>query len=637
MSDLAKRNIRANVKAKAIGAPKPVPVPGQEALRPAAPVMRTDGSAAVPAVEICPLFRNSGGHDASLQLSEALDRVFHNMVSRVTLGISPMAIAQAYFDWLFHLAGSPGKQVHLWQDGVSNGAKLVCYLTQCMAHDHQGAEPCVAPLPNDKRFASAGWQEFPFNLIHQSFLLNQKWWHDATTGVRGVSDHNARVVDFVARQILDIYSPSNFLATNPEVLQETREEGGQNLLRGYWNLLEDWERASRGLKPAGLDAFKVGRDLALTPGKVVYQNRLIELIQYTPTTEKVRPEPVLFIPAWIMKYYILDLSPTNSLVRYLIDQGFTVFMVSWKNPDAGDRDLGFGDYLELGVMEAVDAIALIVPQQKIHAAGYCLGGTLLSIAAAAMARDGDDRLASISLFAAQTDFSEAGELTLFTSESQIAFLEDMMQEQGYLDSNQMAGAFQMLRSGDLIWSRLVRDYLLGKRQPVFDLLAWNADTTRMPFQMHAEYLRKLFLDNELAEGKFKVDGRPVALGDIRQPMFVAGTEADHVSPWRSVFKLNLLSDTAVTFLLTSGGHNAGIVSEPGHAGRSYRVSTKTELDQFVDPETWFDRTPVREGSWWPAWAAWLSGRSGPMQSPPPMAGGGHRVLGDAPGTYVLRT
>lgn len=195
----------------------------------------------------------------------------------------------------------------------------------------------------------------------------------------------------------------------------------------------------------------------------------------------------------------------------------------------------------------------------------------------------------------------------------------------------------MLRSGDLIWSRLVRDYLLGKRQPVFDLLAWNADTTRMPFQMHAEYLRKLFLDNELAEGKFKVDGRPVALGDIRQPMFVAGTEADHVSPWRSVFKLNLLSDTAVTFLLTSGGHNAGIVSEPGHAGRSYRVSTKTELDQFVDPETWFDRTPVREGSWWPAWAAWLSGRSGPMQSPPPMAGGGHRVLGDAPGTYVLRT
>lgn len=426
------------------------------------------------------------------------------------------------------------------------------------------------------------------------------------------------------------------LATNPEVLKKTQTEAGQNLVRGLRNFAEDTERSISGKKPTGLDAFKLGKDLAATPGKIVYRNRLIELIQYEPRTPQVRPEPILFIPAWIMKYYILDLSQQNSLVRHMRDQGFAVFMVSWKNPGAEDRDLGFEDYLKLGIMSALDAIKKIIPGQKVHGAGYCLGGTLLTMAAAAMARDNDDRLQTVSLFAAQTDFTEAGELTLFTSESQIAFLEDMMWQQGYLDAGHMAGAFQMLRSSDLIWSRVIRDYLMGARQPAFDLMAWNADTTRMPYKMHSEYLRNLFLENDLAEGRFNVNERPVALSDIRQPLFIVGTESDHVSPWRSVFKLNLLADTETTFLLTSGGHNAGIVSEPGHAGRSYLVSTKPHEDRFVDAETWAKKTPVLSGSWWPEWANWLAARSGSMQSLPPMGLSESAPLEDAPGTYVFQ-
>ncbi len=597
------------------------------------PGKSTKGSAP----EICSPGYAFVGETPSRELTESLDRSLHYFMSRFTLGISPIGLSEAYLDWLIHLWGSPGKQMQLWNEAVSNQLKLLNYLSGCACNQQFLTAPCIVPLPNDKRFAAVEWQTFPFNYFHQAFLLNQHWWHTATTGVRGISRHHARVMEFTVRQVLDFVSPSNYLLTNPEVLKRAQAEAGQNLVRGMRNFVEDAERAINGKKAAGLEAFKVGRDLATTPGKIVYRNRLIELIQYEPATPQVRAEPILFVPAWIMKYYILDLSPQNSLVRYLRDQGFTVFMVSWKNPGAEDRDLGFEDYLKLGVMSALDVIQEIVPAVKVHGAGYCLGGTLLTMAAAAMARDGDERLQTVSLFAAQTDFTEAGELTLFTSESQIAFLEDMMWEQGYLDAGHMAGAFQMLRSSDLIWSRIIRDYLMGERAPAFDLMAWNADTTRMPYKMHSEYLRKLFLENDLAEGRFNVEGRPVALSDIRQPLFVVGTETDHVSPWRSVFKLNLLSDTEVTFLLTSGGHNAGIVSEPAHAGRSYRVSTKQQTDRFDDPETWMLKTPVQSGSWWREWANWLVARSGSLQSLPRMGLAENSPLGNAPGTYVFQS
>jgi polyhydroxyalkanoate synthase len=474
--------------------------------------------------------------------------------------------------------------------------------------------------------------------MYQNFLLQQQWWHNATTGIRGVTKHHEKMVEFMSRQALDMMSPSNFLVTNPELMKKTLAEGGQNLAAGLQNLVEDWERAISGGKPVGADQFKVGEDVAVTPGKVIYRNRLIELIQYAPATDKVRPEPVLIVPAWIMKYYILDLSPHNSLVKYLTEQGFTVFMVSWKNPGPEDRDLGLDDYRKLGVMDALDAVSVIVPNQKVHAVGYCLGGTLLSIAAGAMARDGDDRLKSVTLLAAQTDFTEAGELTLFINESQLAFLEDMMWEQGFLDAKQMAGAFQMLRSNDLIWSRVVHDYLMGERAPMNDLMAWNADATRMPYKMHSEYLRQLFLDNDLAEGRFVVGDSPIALSDIRAPIFMVGTVSDHVAPWRSTYKINLLTDTDVTYLLTTGGHNAGIVSEPDHGHRSFQVASKAADGRYVSPETFLTEAPRKIGSWWPEWAAWLGERSGAPAAPPSMGAGvaDYAPRYDAPGTYVLQ-
>jgi polyhydroxyalkanoate synthase len=335
-----------------------------------------------------------------------------------------------------------------------------------------------------------------------------------------------------------------------------------------------------------------------------------------------------------MKYYILDLSPANSLVRYLVSQGHSVFMISWRNPGPRDRDLSMDDYRRLGVMDALDAIGRIAPGRKVHAAGYCLGGTLLAIAAAAMARDGDERLASVSLLAAQVDFEEAGELTLFTDESEVSLLEDMMQEQGFLDARQMAGAFQWLRSNDLVWSRRVREYLLGRRAPLTDLGAWNADGTRMPARMHSEYLRHLFLDNDLSEGRYEVDGRPVALRDLRAPLFAAATLEDHIAPWRSVYRLNLFADSDFTFLLASGGHNVGIVSPPnGHPDAHYRVATRSHGEPYLDAEAWLARAPRRDGSWWPEWHAWLAARSSGRVSPP--AGGDD--LGAAPGEYVLQS
>ena len=330
----------------------------------------------------------------------------------------------------------------------------------------------------------------------------------------------------------------------------------------------------------------------------------------------VRAEPILIVPAWIMKYYILDLSPANSLVRFLVERGHTVFIISWKNPGPEDRELRMDDYRTLGVMEALRAIRTIVPGARVHAVGYCLGGTLAAIAAAAMARDGEDCLQSLTLFAAETDFTEAGELMLFIDETEVAFLEDIMWDQGYLDTRQMAGAFQLLRSNDLIWSRLVHDYLLGQRQPMTDLMAWNADATRMPYRMHSEYLRKLFLNNELAQGRYIVGSRPITLTDIRAPIFTVATERDHVAPWRSVFKIHLLVDSDVTFVLTSGGHNAGIVSEPGHPRRSYQIATRKEGEIYIDPNQWQAVIPRCEGSWWPAWQSWLESHStGQVASP----------------------
>jgi poly[(R)-3-hydroxyalkanoate] polymerase subunit PhaC len=568
--------------------------------------------------------------------AEIIDRSLHATAARFTLGLSPAALAEAYLDWATHLAFSPGKRLQLIDKATRKAIRFANYSYRYSLAG--GTTPsCIEPLPQDQRFAGEEWRKWPFNFVNQAFLLYQQWWHNATTGIRGVTKQHQHMVEFVSRQVLDMFSPSNFLLTNPKILEQTLSKGGMNLASGFHNLIEDWERKVSGKRPVGTENFKVGRDLAVTPGKVIYRNRLIELIQYAPTTDTVRTEPVLIVPAWIMKYYILDLSPQNSLVKYLVAQGFTVFMVSWKNPGPEDRDLHFDDYRMLGVMAALDAVRAIVPDQKVHTVGYCLGGTLLSIAAAAMARDGDDRLKSITVLAAQTDFTEAGELMLFVNESQLSFLEDMMWEQGFLDTTQMAGTFQMLQSNDLIWSRLAHEYLMGERRPMIDLMAWNADATRMPYRMHSEYLRRLFLNNDFAEGRYMVNGKPAVLTDIRAPIFAVGTVHDHVAPWRSTYKINLLTDTEVTYLLTTGGHNAGIVSEPGHRHRSFQVMTKRPNDRYIGPDSYMADAPRQDGSWWPQWVRWLDDHSGAPVTPPSMgtAEADYRPLCDAPGTYVL--
>ena len=546
-------------------------------------------------------------------------------------GLSPAAGLLAWYDWALHLSLSPGKQRSLIEKGLHKQQRLARYaLRVASAHD---CPTCIEPLEQDRRFAAPAWQQWPFNVIHQGFLLQQQWWHNATTGVRGVSRHHENMVTFAGRQWLDMWSPSNFIWTNPEVLHAITQSGGANLWRGAVNFLDDARRLALDDAPAGVEGFEVGKDVAITPGKVVFRNHLIELIQYSPTTPDVHAEPVLIVPSWIMKYYILDLSPHNSMVKYLVDQGHTVFILSWKNPTAADRDLGLEDYRWLGVMDALDAVTAIVPERKVQAVGYCLGGTLLTIAAAAMARDGDERLQSLTLLASEIDFRESGEIALFIDDSQLAWLEAGMWDKGYLDGRQMAGAFQMLNSRDLIWSRRVREYLLGERQTFNDLMAWNADVTRMPYRMHSEYLRRLYLDNDLAEGRYRVGGRPVALADIEVPMFIVGTVRDHVAPWPSVYKMHLLSDAELTFVLTSGGHNAGVVSEPGHPRRSFQIATRAAGDRYIDPQLWRAETPLNEGSWWPAWQQWLAQRSAGRVAPPAM-GGTQAPLGDAPGTYV---
>ena len=552
------------------------------------------------------------------------NRALHAFQARFTYGISPIGPFLAGLDWAAHMANSPGTWFDLQREAMREASRLLGALAD------PASAPAITPSPQDHRFTHPGWKTFPFNAMSQSFLLAENWVARAAAVPSGVEPENTRIVAFAARQLVDMLSPSNLPWANPEVLQAARDTGGRNFLDGFANLLQDL----RDIVGHGNDApppLTVGKDLAATPGKVVLRTELMELIQYAPTTDLVRPQPVLIVPAWIMKYYILDLSPHNSLIKYLVGQGFTVFAISWRNPGRELSDVSLDGYRTQGVKAAMDVVERLCGAAKIHGCGYCLGGTLLAIAAAAMARDKDARLASLTLLAAQTDFTEAGELQLFINEDQISFLSDLMCVRGYLESGQMAGAFQMLRSNDLVWSRAVRRYMLGEQEFANDLMVWNADGTRMPARMHAEYLQQLFHDNDLAEGRFMAGGGPVALGNISAPLFAVGTEADHIAPWQSVYKIGLLNDGDLTFVLTSGGHNAGIVSEPGHAHRHFRIAHRPHGGHHNGPAEWKAATPTQEGSWWPAWTAWLAALSGPPGARPAMG----PALAEAPGTYVF--
>ena len=577
-----------------------------------------------------PSLSNPVPHDFDLE--------FRAQAAKMTAGLAPSPFTSAWSDWALHLALSPARQRELQQQALESAHDTWAFALRAM-----GGAP-LAPGdglngPADRRFAADDWTQFPFNVFARAWQNSAALMKDAVQGVSGVTDDHARLLEFALRMLLDASSPTNLLATNPELLAQTREEQGGNLMRGLQHWVEDLERTVQGGAPAGSTEFEVGRTVAVTPGKVVFRNDLIELIQYAPTTKDVHAEPLLIVPAWIMKYYILDLSPRNSMVKYLVDQGHTVFMMSWKNPDEGDRDVGMDDYVDQGFRAALDAVCTIVPQQKVHAVGYCIGGTLLAIGAAALGRQHDERLASVTMFAAQTDFSEPGELSFFINPSQLALLEASMHSKGVLESRQMGGAFALLRSQDLVWQPLIDNYLKGKRDRSIDLMAWNADGTRMPARMHTEYLYRLYLDNELATNRFPTGGTLVRLSDIRVPMFLVGTEADHVAPWKSVYKTdNLVRSDDVTFLLTAGGHNAGIICGPVHPKRHYRMKTRRLVDPHLAPEEWLAEAPRHEGAWWPAWQQWLAERSSGRVKPPPAGAPrqGYKVLDDAPGRYVLQ-
>jgi polyhydroxyalkanoate synthase len=569
-----------------------------------------------------------------------LDRLLHDWQSRFTGGRSPSTVSLALLDWAAHAANNPFQLAALGHSAAAQWQRL--------GQVAIGGATTIVPAPGDQRFANPAWQQRPYDLLVQAVLLGEEWWDNVVRNTPGVARRNQQMVAFTVRQWLDLISPSNVPFLNPEVIEATRRTGGANFVKGFGNLLRDQVAAHGG---GANSAFVVGKTVAATPGRVVYRNALMELIQYAPAAApvgaragakvgapvgaKVGAQPVLIVPAWIMKYYILDLSPGNSLIGWLVGQGHTVFAISWRNPGADMRDTSLDDYRTEGVMQAIDVVTKIGGGAKIHATGYCLGGTLLSIAAAEMARDGDTRLASLSLFAAQTDFTEAGELQLFITEDQLSFLGDIVKTQGYLSSEQMGGAFTMLQSNDLIWSRGIRDYMLGEHDTPNDLMAWDADGTRLPARMHIEYLRKLFLDNDLAEGRFMVGGQPLIMNDIKLPVFAVGTERDHIAPWHSVYKLHLQTDTDLTFVLTSGGHNAGIVSEPGHKGRHFRIHTRQAGAITPGPEAWEHDTAPQEGSWWLEWNAWLNRHTAAQVPPPAMGIPGTQPICAAPGTYVL--
>ena len=564
-----------------------------------------------------------------------LDRSARAAAARLMGGVAPHAFLEAWADWALHMARAPGRQLELFERAQENTLKLMTQANRPGA----GTQAAFAPKPYDHRFDHPGWQKPPFNAMQQGFLAVQDWWDYATDHLRGLRPDEADRTRFMARQMLDLVAPSNFPWLNPEIIEQTVRYRGKNLTEGAAHFAHDFAQTVSQVHEPAPEGYQIGKDLARTPGQVVFRNDIFELIQYNPQTETVRPEPILIVPAWIMKYYILDLSPQNSMVNYPLGQGFTVFMISWCNPTADQSDLSLEDYRKRGVMAALDVIGAIVPDQGIHTVGYCLGGTMLAITAATMARDGDARLASVTLMAAQVDFVEAGELLLFLDESQVAFLEDLMWEQGYLDRPQMARTFAAIRAEDLIYSRAVRRYFLGKEDLPTDIGVWNGDTTRMPARMHGEYLRGLFLENRLTAGRFAVEGRVIALKDITAPMFVVATEADHIAPWQSVYKTQLFTDGDLTFVLTKGGHNGGIVSEPGHAHRHFRISHRPAGALYSGPDAWLDHNSRIEGSWWPAWAKWLAANSGPLGTAPAIGATakGYPPLMPAPGSYVHQT
>jgi polyhydroxyalkanoate synthase subunit PhaC len=544
----------------------------------------------------------------------------------------PLNIGQAFFEMTARLMADPGKlvqaQLSLWQDYMS--------LWQATARRLAG-EPTTAviePAAEDRRFKDAAWSDnHLFDFIKQSYLLSARWMQSTVRQVDGLDDRTAKKVDFYTRQFVDALAPSNFVMTNPEVLRATVESGGENLVKGLEHLLEDLERG-RGklsIKMTDLDAFALGQNIAVSPGKVVFQTDLMQLLQYTPTTETVLRRPLLIVPPWINKYYILDLREKNSFIKWAVAQGHTVFVVSWVNPDERLARKTFEDYMAEGLLAALGAIEQATGERSVNVIGYCLGGTLLAATLAYMAETADDRVASATYFTTMVDFEEPGELGVFIDEEQLAALEERMSETGYLDGSAMATTFNMLRANDLIWSFVVNNYLLGKDPFPFDLLYWNSDSTRMPAAMHSFYLRRMYQENRLVEpGGITLSGVPIDLRKIATPTFILATKEDHIAPWKSTYAATQLYRGPIRFVLAASGHIAGVVNPP--AAEKYHHWTSAKLPD--DPDAWLADAKQQPGSWWPEWARWVA-KFGGGKVPARQPGDGKLTpIEDAPGSYV---
>ncbi len=548
----------------------------------------------------------------------------------------PLNIGHAFMDMTKRLMADPARlmeaNLNLWQDYAQ--------LWQSAAARMMGGrpEPVATPDPGDRRFKDAAWSDNDvFDYIKQSYLLTSRWLQSTVGDVDGLDAKSARKVDFYTRQLVEAMSPSNFVMTNPEVLRATAESGGENLINGLKNLLNDLDEGKGRLKirMTDDDAFEVGVNVAQCPGKVVFRNELMELLQFDPSTKKVLKRPLLIIPPWINKYYILDLRKENSFIQWAVDQGHTVFVISWVNPDGKLAAKTFDDYLLEGPMAAMDAIEQATGEDEINALGYCIGGTLLAAALAYMAANKDARVASATFLATMIDFEDAGELAVFVDEEQLSSLDKKMDEKGYLEGDHMAATFNMMRGNDLIWSFVINNYLLGKEPVPFDLLYWNGDSTRMPAAMHSIYLRTMYLENKLVEpGGITLAGQPLDLRQIKTPSYVFSTQDDHIAPWRSTYAAVNLYKGPVRFVLSASGHVAGVINPPAAGKYCYWTTAKNKKNP-KKPEQWFEAAKQHQGSWWPDWDKWAKGHAGNKDVPARKPGSGKlKAISDAPGEYV---
>jgi polyhydroxyalkanoate synthase len=545
----------------------------------------------------------------------------------------PLNLGSAFLEMTTKLMSDPVKlvqaQMSLWQD------YMTLWQNATLRVLGQETKPTVEAAPGDRRFKDAAWEEnMLFDFIKQSYLLSARWVQRTVAQVEGLDPKTAKKVDFYTRQFVDALAPSNFVLTNPEVLKATLESGGENLAKGLENMLKDLERGKGRLaiKMTDMDAFKVGTNIATTPGKVIYQNDLMQLIQYEPTTKDVDKRPLILMPPWINKYYILDLREKNSFIRWAVAQGITVFVISWVNPDEKLAAKSFEDYMFEGPLAALDAVEQATGEKDVNFIGYCIGGTLLSATLSYMAAKKDTRIHSATYFTTMTDFAEAGELSVFIDEEQLSALEDRMRKSGgYLDGAAMATTFNMLRANDLIWSFVVNNYLLGKEPFPFDLLYWNSDATRMPYAMHSFYLRKMYQENLLVQpGGITLGGVPIDLRKIKTPTFMLATREDHIAPWRSSYAATQLFAGPVRFCLAASGHIAGVVNPPEPPKYSHWVNEKI----YKTPEEWLANATQHPGSWWPEWRKWLHQHAG-GQVPARKPGDGKlKPIEDAPGSYV---